>query len=288
MKVSIIIFFVFVCQWATAQTTAEQIAVKACKCLETKNDITEEETQGCVSTAMAEVIMASSDTKVRESINTVEGIQDLLQNVFAILPKQCALAKDTALQLKEEQFYSNSNIESAQGFYTIGKDFMKTSQFDFAIESFKNAIKEDSKFVLAYDDLAFSYRKKDDFKNAIKYYKKSLEIFPEGKFALTNIGVAYSLKKDDKNAVIYYEKYIQYYSNDAEGYYGAGKGQLMQNELEKALNHLIKAYKIYFYEKSDYLKDAEQLIGIIHGKLEAQNRGEVFVRIAKEHGINLE
>lgn len=288
MKKITIILFVFVFQFAACQTTEQQIAIKACKCLETKVDKTEDEIRNCVSTAMAEVILASTDTKVRESINTVEGMQDLLKNVYAILPKYCLSAKSSQLQLKEDQFYSNSKIENAQGSYIIGKDFMRAGKYAFATESFNMAIKADPKFVLAYDDLAFSYRKIDDYKNAIKNYKKSLEIFPEGKFALTNIGVAYSLNNDYKNAVVYYEKYMQYYPNDAEGYYGAGKAQLMQNELEKALHNIFLAYKIYFHEKSDYLKDAEQLLQIIHGKLEDENREDVFIKIAKEHGINLE
>jgi tetratricopeptide (TPR) repeat protein len=233
------------------------------------------------------VVLKDSDQKNREVINTVDGIQGLFKKVYDLMPQTCEKEKKKERDAIKEAFYSNSKIEMAQNSYIIAKDFMRDEKYDLAIEGLLMALKQDKKFVLAYDDIAVCYRHLNDFDNAIKYYKKSLEIYPEGDFALTNIGVVYALKSDYKTATEYYEKLIKFHPENPEGYFGAGKNYFLLNDYEKALNNIFIAHRIYTEEKSDYVKDSEQIIGMMFQKLKKENKEELFNKIAEQNNIKI-
>lgn len=274
--------------YSYSQSLEEQIALKACDCLNKSKEINDEIYRNCISASMSEVVLMSKNKNVRESINTVEGIQSMFLKTNEVLMKSCNKLISEKPASKSDIFYSDSKIESAQNAYIIAKDFMNDKKYRIAIENLQISLKKDPKFVLAYDDIAMCYRQLNDYDNAVKYYKKSLEIFPEGDFALMNIGVVYSLKEDYKTAITYYEKLIEYQPNNAEGYFGAGKSYLQINNDEKALDGILKAHRIYSETQSDYIKDTEMLMGAIYQKMKADNKEDVFKRIAKENNINIE
>ncbi len=271
-----------------AQTVEEKIAAKACECLEKSSKITEDVFRNCLTQPMGELILTDKDPKVRESINTVEGIQGMILRVQGVIAKKCPNLIPEINQNKDDVFYSESKNKNAQNSYTIAKDLMRQNNHKMAIENFQLAIKEDPTFVLALDDMGVCYRQLNDYDNAIKYYSKSLEIYPEGNFALMNIGVVYTLKSDYKTAISYYEKLIQYHPDNAEGYFGAGKNYFMLKDDEKALDNLFIAHIIYTNEKSDYVKDSEQLIGALYQKMKSENKEDLFKKIAAKNNINLE
>ncbi|WP_163409346.1 tetratricopeptide repeat protein [Flavobacterium ajazii] len=273
-----------------SQTIEEKIAKQTCDCLNKKTEITEEIYTSCISESMTEVVMTDKDVKVRESMNTVEGIQDLFKKTAEVLNKTCdkIIAKPKAVISKSSPFYSDSKNEQAQNSYIIAKDFMYDKKYDLAIEGFQMALKKDPKFVLALDDIAMCYRQLKDYDNAVKYYKKSLEIYPEGDFALVNIGVVYSLKTDYKTAITYYEKLIRFDPNNAEGFFGAGKNYLALDDSEKALDNIFKAHRIYTVEKSDYIKDTEKIIGAIYQKMKSEKKEDLFKKVAEQNDIKIE
>lgn len=271
-----------------SQTVEEKVAKLTCDCLNKKTEITEEIYTSCVSESMTEVVMNDKDIKVRESMNTVEGIQDLFKKTAEILNKTCGKITTKQVISNPSHFYTDSKNEQAQNSYIIAKDFMREQKYELAIENFRMALKKDPKFVLALDDIAMSYRQLKDYDNAVKYYKKSLEIYPEGDFALVNIGVVYSLKTDYKTAINYYEKLIKYDPNNAEGFFGAGKNYLALNDSEKALDNIFKAHRIYTIDKSDYVKDTEQIIDAIYQKLKSENKEDLFKKVAEKNDIKIE
>lgn len=272
---------------SNAQTIEEKIAKKACECEEQKTKIGDDAYKKCIADIVKEAIAKEEDAKIREELNTVEGLMTLLPKVKSLLPEVCDKAKGQKSDEKQKLFYSDSKIESAQNAYIIAKDFMRNGQHKLAIENFLMAIKKDENFVLAYDDLAVCYRRLEKYNDAIKYYKKSLEIYPEGDFALMNIAVVYSLKSDFKTAIQYYEKLIQYHPENAEGYFGSGKNYFLLKNYEKALNNIFTAHRIYTEENSKYAKDSEVIIGAIYQKLQEENKEDLFKKIAKEHNIQL-
>lgn len=271
-----------------AQTVEEKIAAKACECLEKSSRITEDVFRDCFTKPMGEIILTDKDPKVRESINTVEGIQNMILKVQGIISKKCPNLVPAVMETKEDVFYGQSKNKNAQNSYVIGKDFMEKNDYKMAVESFQMAIKEDPTFVLALDDIAVSYRQLNDYDSAIKYYNKSLEVYPEGSFALMNIGVVYTFKSDYKTAISYYEKLIQYHPDNAEGYFGVGKNYIMLNDDEKALENIFIAHVIYTNEKSEYVKDSEQLLGALYQKMKSENKEDLFKKIAEKNNVKIE
>lgn len=271
-----------------AQNVEEKIAAKACECLEKSSKITEDVFRDCLTKPMGELILTDKDPKVRESINTVEGIQGMILRVQGIISKKCPNLVPEVIENKDNIFYSESKDKNAQNSYIIAKDFMRQNNYKMAVESFQLALKSDPNFVLALDDIAVSYRQLNDYDNAIKYYKKSLEIYPEGNFALMNIGVVYTLKSDFKTAIGYYEKLIQYHPDNAEGYFGAGKNYFMLKDDEKALDNIFIAHIIYTNENSEYAKDSEQLLGVIYQKMKSENKEDLFKKIAEKNNVKIE
>lgn len=271
-----------------AQGIEEKIATKACDCLSKSSGITEEIFRDCLTSSMSDIILTDKDPKVRESFNTVDGIQSMILKAQDAVVKKCPKFIPEAPEDKSAIFYVNSKNKNAQNAYTIAKDFMRDKNYKMAIESLQLSLKEDPNFVMALDDIAVCYRQLDDFDNAIKYYKKSLDIFPEGDLALINIGVIYGLKSDFETSVSYYEKLIKYQPNNAEGYFGAGKNYLLLNDDEKALDNIFIAHIIYSNEKSEYLKDSEQLLGTLYQKMKSENKEDIFKKIAAKNNVKLE
>lgn len=270
-----------------SQSLEEKVAIRACECLKSKTKVDDKIYQNCISKSIADVVLTDNDKKNREAINTVDGIQNLLKKVDEIMPQTCENENQKEIERKESQYYSNSKIEKAQNSYLIAKDFMRDEKYKLAIEGLKMALKDDKNFVLAYDDIAVCYRRLNDFDNAIKYYKKSLDIYPEGDFALMNIGTIYSKKSDFKTAIENYEKLIKFQPKNAEGYFGAGKNYFLLNNYEKALNNIFIAHRIYTEEKSEYVKDTEQIIGMMYQHLKKENKEEIFNKIAEKNNIKL-
>ncbi|GAA3751940.1 hypothetical protein GCM10022422_41420 [Flavobacterium ginsengisoli] len=289
MKKNFVLFLTFNSFLAlNAQNVEEKIAAKACECLEKSSKITEDVFRDCLTKPMGELILTDKDPKVRESINTVEGIQGMILRVQGIISKKCPNLVPEVIENKDNIFYSESKDKNAQNSYIIAKDFMRQNNYKMAVESFQLALKSDPNFVLALDDIAVSYRQLNDYDNAIKYYKKSLEIYPEGNFALMNIGVVYTLKSDFKTAIGYYEKLIQYHPDNAEGYFGAGKNYFMLKDDEKALDNIFIAHIIYTNENSEYAKDSEQLLGAIYQKMKSENKEDLFKKIAEKNNVKIE
>lgn len=287
-KIILVLIIAIISNNLHSQSLEEKIAIRACECLKSKTKVDDDIYKKCITTSMAEIVLTDSDKKNREAINTVDGIQSLLKKVREIMPQTCGKIKQNESDSKKNQFYSNSKNENAQNSYTIAKDFMRDKKYELAIEGLQMSLKQDKKFVLAYDDIAVCYRNLNDFDNAIKYYKKSLEIYPEGDLALMNIGVIYSIKSDFKTATEYYEKLIKFHPNNAEGYFGAGKNYFLLNDYEKALNNIFTAHRIYTEEKSEYIKDTEQIIGMMYQKLKKENKEELFKKIAENNNIKID
>ena len=286
-KILLLFTFVLISNSLYSQTLEERIAIRACECLSDKTKVDNEVYQNCISQSMTEVIFAESDTKTREVVNTVVGMQNVLKKVHKIMSVTCESEKIKASEAKRNQFYSDSKNEGAQNSFIIATDLMDDQKYKLAIEGYEIALKRDKNFVKAYDNIAICYRQHNDLDKAIKYYKKSLDIYPEGDVALMNIGVIYSEKSDFKTSIKYYNKLIKFHPKNAEGYFGAGKNYFLVKDYENALNNIFTAHRIYLEDKSDYIKDTELIIGTMYKILESENKEDLFNKIAEKHNISV-
>jgi tetratricopeptide (TPR) repeat protein len=271
-----------------AQTVAEKIAINACGYLDSIDNlkVLQDSIQPSIIAAAVNVMTNGNDDE-RKLLGTVEGIRGTLKQAFEILPNYCHNVRKLIIEDKKSKFYKRSSNKQANEYFDSGNNYMGKDEYKNAVKAFKSALNLDNNFVYAIDNLAIAYRRQEDYKTAIKYYKKSLEIFPEGDVALLNIAVSYSLVNDDENSIKYYKQLKYLYPNDPEGYFGLAKMLFIKADYEVALDNIFIAHRIYTEKKSDYIKDSEQLMGIIYSKLKELNKTELFDRKAKEYNITI-
>lgn len=266
------------------QDITAKIAIEACSCIEVS---TVTKADSCLTSSMAKVISATENKTEVEFIGTVEGIRSALTTVHQLIQDNCVSYRSQVLENRKSVFYRKSENEQANVLYSNGTQKMQEGNFEVAVKDFKQAIKLDSRFVLALDHMAICYRQLKRYDKSIDYYKKSLAIFPEGDLALMNLAVVYSLKNDQNSALKTYGKLINLYPDDPEGYFGVAKVSLILDDLERATENALIAHILYSNTNSSYLKDSETLLALIYGKLKKQNRTDLLDEKARELNIDI-
>ena len=181
---------------------------------------------------------------------------------------------------------SLSTNEKALKLYYKGIDKSNDGNHKKAIKYFKKAIKIDSVFAFAWDNLGLSYRKLNDYDKAIECYEKSLTLDPNGVMPLQNIAIAYQYKEEYHKAIKAFESLAEIDNNNPEIYYGIGLIYALKlKESEKGLDYICKAYNIYDQEKSPYKNDAQTIINIIYKSMKENGKEEKFIEILKSNNI---
>ncbi|UYZ59490.1 tetratricopeptide repeat protein [Hymenobacter latericus] len=290
-----------VCFSATAQSLPERTASAACNCLGTiaNADTLQQRLKRCLPEGMV-TAMANGSAKDRETMNTVEGIQGNIKQAAQLLPSVCPEVKRVLdaqpkpLQAaaaepnaKEAQYYRLSASETANKYYDEGNNLLKQQNYKAALKQFEKAAEADKQFVYALDHIAICHRQLGNLDKALEAYSKSLAVYPEGNLALLNTAVVYSLKKDWANSLKYYELLRQYHPNDPEGYFGVGRMAMLQENFEVALDNLFKAHQLYVDANSPYREDSSKLVGALYGHMKANGQLDLFMRKAKQYGIEI-
>lgn len=182
---------------------------------------------------------------------------------------------------------SVSDKKEAVLLYEKGMDVYREKDFEKAISIFKKALRKDKNFAFAYDMIGVSYRRMNDFNKAIKFYEKSLAIDPKGRMPLMNIPIAYALLEDYDKSIEGYLKFMTIFPEDPEGFYGIGRIYHLKGDYEKALDNMMKAFVMYNEAGSPYARDAETNLGLFYRELKAQNKLDLFKRMAKKHKIEI-
>ncbi|MEM9025212.1 MAG: tetratricopeptide repeat protein, partial [Bacteroidota bacterium] len=76
--------------------------------------------------------------------------------------------------ISEVGLYNGTESEAARKLYNQAADYAENRDFENAEKYYKKAIKNDPKYVEAYDNLALVYRRMGNMEQAIEYYKKSI------------------------------------------------------------------------------------------------------------------
>lgn len=181
---------------------------------------------------------------------------------------------------------SFSENKEARDAYNAGLKPLKEEKYADAIPWFEKAVKIDSVFAFAWDNLAISYRKTNQLEKAEAAYKESLKLDPRGKTALQNLPVVYRLQNKSAEAIEAYKNFLNYYPDDPEVYYGMAFVYLYNlNETEKALDHMCKAYNLYVQAKSPYRSDAEKFINTVYAQMKKDGKEEAFFKVLKDNHI---
>jgi tetratricopeptide (TPR) repeat protein len=270
------------------QDLVKRIALQICSCIDTieNMDSLEAKLNRCVPESIS-AIWGNEDEDEENIFFDSDTVQKTMDEVISQLAYYCPKIKDFILADKEKQFYKNSGSASANEFYIAGNKAFKTEDYKTSEKQYLKAIKSDPGWVYPYDNLGLTYRNLKDYKKAVKYYNKSLGIYPEGSFALQNQAVAFTYLKDYVSALENYDKLMNLYPDNPEGFFGAAKIYLVTEDYENALDYAFYTHKMYAAQESDYVKDTERLIALIHDKMKEQNKLDIFIEKAKNQGITI-
>ncbi len=174
-------------------------------------------------------------------------------------------------------------------FYNKGDDEQRTKNYRKAVGYYEEAVKSDSNFAFAWDNVGICYRKLGEYDKALYAYNKSLEIDPIGQVPLLNIAIVYEHIKQYDKAIDAYKKIALTNPNDPEVYYGVGRIYFIYlNDNEKALDNMCKAYNLYIAQHSPYRTDAETQINDIMRKMKEAGHFDKFKEILHANNIRTE
>ena len=144
-----------------------------------------------------------------------------------------------------------------------GYELMSEGNLPLAIEYFKKALKNDSKYELEYLNLARSYLDLGDNDNAIAAASECLKLYPNYDHALTVQGIAYLNKNDLESSFLIFKKNMTLNPKNVVSFYYAGLIYAQTEDFETALKYLEQAIKLNAKYKPNYVLVAQiyELLG---------------------------
>jgi len=280
--------FALILTSVSGQDIIEKISKQLCNCIDTieNMDSLQNKLDRCMPEALS-LVWNFDDAEEDNQFADNDSINKVVDSVMENLAFSCPKIRVFVLSDKEAKFYKMSGSDVANNYYNAGYKAFNEGDFKTAEKQYEKAIKADPDFIYAFDNLGLTYRKLGDYKKAIKYYSKSLEIYPEGSFALQNEAITFLYLKDTENALKNYTILVNLYPDNPEGFFGTARINFMKGNYEEALDYAFYSHKMYVSQKSDYAKDSEELISLIHNKMKDQNKLDIFFQKAKEYGIDV-
>jgi tetratricopeptide (TPR) repeat protein len=227
---------------------------------------------------------------VEININYNENSQDYKKYYYELesyLMDHCPALKEKISSNDQRNSKSMSENTEAVALYNKGVDASGKEDFKQAIEFFQQALKIDSEFAFAWDNLGLAYRKSGDLDNALAAYNKSLSIDPNGKTPLQNAAIVYQYKKEYDLAIKAYQRLAELDDKNPETFYGIGQVYTTGlKDYPKGLDYMCKAYNLYVEQKSAFRADAVKIIQMLYAEFKKEDKVEEFKKILKDNGIN--
>ena len=166
---------------------------------------------------------------------------------------------------------SSSNLKEAKNLAEQGSEYLKTNDFENAIECFSKSIEMRPEYSDTYLPLGKAYKGKEDYLNAVKSFEKYIESNPADVDAIILLGESYNSSGQYGAAAAQYSKAIELDpSNDlAKRNLAESKNNALacydpvtaaKQKREQSINNLNSALKMAKeYLPSGYLKDMGNL-----------------------------
>ena len=194
---------------------------------------------------------------------------------------------DNRVTISNIGMYDGSSSNEARNYFKQAEEYYIKGDFNKAEKFYLRAIKKDSKYVEAYDNLGLVYRRIGELDKAIEYYKKSIDLFPYGRMAHQNLAAVYSFKKDYKSAIDEYEVILEISPNDPEGYFGIANSFMMLSQFDDALINAEIALDLYEETNSHHIGDGYYMVGIINYYKGDKENAKEFLQLAKDKGAKI-
>lgn len=178
--------------------------------------------------------------------------------------------------------------DKARTYYNEGYERFEKGDFAKAIELYKLAVIEDPEFIDAYDNLGLAFRQLKLTDSAEYYYLISLRKMPDGYTANQNMAIVEELRNNFSKAMAYYRKLIALEPQNPEGYYGAARMCLLQENFDEALKHGQLAETYYKQAKSPYIADCYYLLCIIAYNKKDLVLARKYLDLCKKEGVSVD
>lgn len=183
--------------------------------------------------------------------------------------------------------YGGTKSEAAMAYYDQAVQEHRNGDLAAAKKSYAKALKEDPKFIEAYDNLGQVHRQDGELELAIKNYEKSLELYPEGQMARQNLAVVYSIQGKNDLAQQQYEAIVKYQPESPEGYFGLANCLMLQQQFDPALANANKALAMYEESNSSHTGDGHYMVGLIQYYRDDMDEARTHLARAKELGVKI-
>jgi tetratricopeptide (TPR) repeat protein len=180
--------------------------------------------------------------------------------------------------------FSMSSNKKALELYSKSLEAENEKDYAKAVDYLLKALKKDSLFAFAWDNLGLNYRRLGEYDKAIDAYEHSIRVDPNGKLPWQNMAIAYEMKKDYIGAIICFKKLALLDVTNPEIYYGIGRISATHlGDYESALENICIAFSLYKEINSPDIKDAKQLIGLIYDAMKKNGDEERYNQILLKH-----
>lgn len=145
-----------------------------------------------------------------------------------------------------------------------------------AKKEYEHAVKLDSNYSEAVNNLGTIYYGQKNYRRAIRYYKRAIKIAPKSASVYSNLGTAYFARKDYKNATLNYQTALSLdpevfehrnsfgtllqersVGDRAKFHYYMARTYAKAGMNERALLYIRKALEEGFTERKKFMEDAE-------------------------------
>jgi len=296
---------------AKAESLLKELAESVCKCADTISVINKKKAQiadeisKCIDAKvgayqLSDKLLSTDLTKDAKEVNGKKQVnisfnpnkdskeyKKYYWELERYLMANCDAVKEKIASNDHHNRHSLSSNPAAVEIYNKGLDEAKKENYAKAIEYYQDALRIDSQFAFAWDNLGLSYRKQEMYDKAIEAYQQSLLVDPNGIMPLQNIAIVYQYKKEYNKAIEAYQKLALLDENNPEVFYGIGQVYTFYfQDLEKGLTNMCKAYNLYTKQKSPYRSDAEKVIQAIYKEMKGKGNEDRFIEILKENNIS--
>ena len=313
-KTLILTLIICFASYGIAQTTTKnnssgllkELSDNGCKCIDSINTYnkTKEEISKAINTCiesqaeayqlgtkMMNIDLFSGSNSFTIGLNTDKESSEYKKYYYEVeryLMENCGSIKAKVAASDLENFFSVSKNPDAIKMYKKGQKAYEKQNFTKAIGFYQKALKIDSLYAFAWDNIGLCYRKLEKYPEAINAYNKSLELDPLGLMPLLNIAVAYKYNKEYEKSISAYERLAELDNKNPEVFYGLGLIYAFNlNNSEKGLENLCVAYNLYIAQKSPYRTDAEKIINLIYQDMKKNGKIDTFKEVLHKNNINI-
>ena len=146
--------------------------------------------------------------------------------------------------IEQGQKLLSSATNSAELYNLMGAAYNRLEQFPMAVQSYRQAIKIDPKFLDAYNNLGNCLKLHHNLAEAETAYRQALKISPTHADANYNLGILLSEQDNDDAAVTYYLRAIAAQPDHVQAHSNLGVIYKNQGNIDAALGHYSEALRI--------------------------------------------